>query len=64
MVCNLVLIYFDSPELGTQVNKLYKTLDNWSRDMLDLDWEGSGNSFSATFSLWYSQKNISDIIFY
>ena len=27
VVCSLVLIYFDSPQLAIQKNKLYKTLD-------------------------------------
>ena len=35
MVCSLVLITFDSPHLGKQ-NKIYKTLERWSRDMLNL----------------------------
>ena len=38
MVCRLVLIYFDSPHdsLSYNINKLYKTLDYWSRDCLIL----------------------------
>ena len=45
---NLVSIYFDSPQLGNKnelyikkknnkKNRLYKTLDYWSRDMLNFD---------------------------
>ena len=36
MVCNLVSIFFDSPQLGNE-NKLYKTLEYRSRDMLNSD---------------------------
>ena len=35
MVCSLVSTYFDSPQLGINKNKLYKTLGYWSRDMLN-----------------------------
>ena len=31
MICSLVSIYFDSPQLFK--SKLYKTLDDWSRDI-------------------------------
>ena len=37
MVCSLVSIYFDSPQLGIQKKKLYKTLDYRSRDKLKFD---------------------------
>ena len=36
MVCSLVSIFFDSPQLGNE-NKLYKTLEYRSRDMLNSD---------------------------
>ena len=36
MVC-LVSMYVDSPQLGIQLNKLCKTLDCWSRDMLNFE---------------------------
>ena len=29
-------MYFDNPQLGQNKNKLCKTLDYWSRDMLNL----------------------------
>ena len=35
MVSSLASIYFDSPQLSI-TNKLYKTLDCWSRDMLNI----------------------------
>ena len=35
LVWSLVSIYFDSPQLGMQINKLYNALDYWSRDMLN-----------------------------
>ena len=37
MVCSFVSIYFDSPQLEIQKKKLYKTLDYWSRDMLNFN---------------------------
>ena len=37
MVCSLVSIYIDSPQLGMQQNKLYKTLDYWSKNVLNFD---------------------------
>ena len=36
MVCSLVSIFFDSPQLGNE-NKLHKTLEYRSRDMLNSD---------------------------
>ena len=35
LVWSLVSIYFDSPQLGIEINKLYNALDYWSRDMLN-----------------------------
>ena len=35
MVCSLVSIYFDSPNLAYNQNKMLKTLDYWSIDMLN-----------------------------
>ena len=35
VVCKLICIYLDSPELGIQYKQLYKTLDYRSRDMLN-----------------------------
>ena len=37
VVCSLVSIYFDSLILAYDKNKLYKTLDDWSRDMINFD---------------------------
>ena len=42
MVCSLVLINFDSPQVDIQLKKLYKTLDYWSRDMLHFDFLEKG----------------------
>ena len=36
MVCGLVSMYFDSRQLAIQ-NKLYKTFDYWSRDVLNFN---------------------------
>ena len=37
MFCNLVSIYCDRSQLAIQKSKLYKTLDYWSRDMLNFN---------------------------
>ena len=37
VVCSLVSIYLNSPQLAINKNKLYKTLDYWSRDMLNFN---------------------------
>ena len=34
MVCSLISMHFGSPQIDIQ-SKLYKTLDYWSRDMLN-----------------------------
>ena len=49
VVCSLVSIYFDSPQLSIQQNFLRKE---------------SGNSFSTTFCVWFFKKNVSHVIFY
>ena len=38
-VCSLISIYFDSPQLAY---KLYKTLDYWSRDVLNFNFSEKG----------------------
>ena len=35
MFCSLALMYFDSPQVGIQQNKPYKTLHYSSRDILN-----------------------------
>ena len=37
MVCCLVSLYFDKPQLGIQKNKLHITLGCWSRDRLNFE---------------------------
>ena len=37
LVCSLVSIYFDNLELPYNKSKLYKTLDYWSRGMLNFN---------------------------
>ena len=65
MVGSLVSITFDSPQLGKQ-NKIYKTLEYWSRDLLNFDFfrKEPGNSFSATFCVWFFKKNVSHVMHY
>ena len=41
--------------LSYKKSKVYKTLDYWSRDLLNFNF--SGNSFSTTFCVWFFQKN-------
>ena len=42
VVYNLVSIYCDSPQLAIQKSKLYKTLDYWSRDILNFNFSEKG----------------------
>ena len=58
MVCSLVSITFDSPQLGKQLNKIYKTLEYWSRDMLNFDFleKGLGIVFLTHFVYDFSRK--------
>ena len=37
MTCNIVSIYFDSPQLAIEQKKVYRTLGYWFRDMLNFD---------------------------
>ena len=47
-------------------NKLYKTLDYSSREIINFDFlrKGSGKSFSITFCDWFLNTNITHVIFY
>ena len=56
MVCTLVSIYFDSPQIG----KLCKTLDYLSRHMPNFDFleKKFGNSFSTIFCVWFFKKSV------
>ena len=58
MVGSLISIYFDSPQLGIQWNKLCKTLDYWSRDMLNFDFlqKGLGLVSPPHFRYDFSRK--------
>ena len=58
MVCNFDSIYFDSPHLAYNKNKLYKTLDNWSKDMLHFNFseKGVGLVSSPHFVYDFSRK--------
>ena len=66
MICNLVSIYFNSPQLGIQLKKAV-----WNSRILIQRYaqfwffkKGSGNSFSATFRVWFFEENVSHVIFY
>ena len=56
VACSLLLIHFD---------KLYKTLNYWSRDMLNFDFldKGLGKSFYTAFCVWFFKKNVSHVLF-
>ena len=58
MVCSLVSIYFDSPKFSVQWKKLYKTLDYWSRGMLNFDFlrKGLGIVSPPHFVYGWSRK--------
>ena len=55
-----VALYFNSPQLAINKNKLYETLGYWSRDMLKFSFfsKGPGTSFSTTFSVWFFKANV------
>ena len=64
MVCSLVSIDFDRHQFGIKKNKLYKTLDYWSRYMFNFNFPEKGlglvsprhfmNDFSWMFLIIYS----------
>ena len=58
MVCSLVSMYFDSTKLGIQSNKMHKTLEHWSRDMLHFDYleKDLGTLFPPHFVYNFSRK--------
>ena len=58
MVCSLVSIYVDSPQLGIRWKKLCTPLDYWSRDMLNIYLleKGLGIAASPHFVYDYSNK--------
>ena len=58
MVCILVSIYFNSPDLAYNKNKLCQTLDYWSRDMVNFDFleKGLGIVFPPSCVYVFSRK--------
>ena len=58
MVSCLISICSDILNLAYHRNKLYETLEYWSRDMLNFDFfrKGSGNSISIAFRVWSYKK--------
>ena len=61
MVCSLVSITVDSPQLSKKLNKVHKTLDFWLRDIAKF-WffrKGPGYSFFTTICVWFLKKNVS-----
>ena len=51
MVCNLVSVYFNSPQIGI----------HWKQTVW-IFWSSFRNSFSATFcALWFFKKNVSNV---
>ena len=69
MVLSLVSIYFDSPQLSPQnsynKNKLYKTLEYWSRDKLNFNFSKNGLGLVSPPILWeFYKENVSHATFY
>ena len=54
VVCSLLSKYFDSPQLAYNKNKLYKTLNYWSRDMLNLNFSEKGLGLISTLHFVYN----------
>ena len=66
MVCNLVLIYFDCPQLCIQQKQTIKNFRLLIQRYGQL-WffrKGSGNTFSTTFCVWFFKKSFCHVIFY
>ena len=66
MVGSLASMYFGSPQLGYNKYKLYKTLDHWSRDMVNFNFseKGLGLVCPQNFVDNFSRKKVSHVIFY
>ena len=58
VVCSLVSLYFNSPQLSIQQKQTVKTLDYWSRDMLNFNFseKGMGLVFPPHFEHDFSRK--------
>ena len=50
---SLVSIYFDSPQLGIQLNKLYNALHYWSSDMLNFKFLEKGLEIVSPLHIEY-----------
>ena len=66
MVCSLVSITFDSPQLGKQLRQNIQSFRILIQRYTQF-WffrKGLGNSFSTAFSVWFFKKNVSHVILY
>ena len=64
MLCSLILIYFDSPQLGIQEKQTVQNLRLLIQRCAQ-SWvfrKRSGNSFSTTFCVWFFKKNVSHML--
>ena len=62
----LVSIYFDRPNLAYNKHKLYKTLDYWSRDMLNFSFSEKGleQVCPKNFVYDFSRKYVRQVTFH
>ena len=56
MVCSLISLYFGSPQISINRNKLFKTLHYWSRDMLSFDILDKGQGIVSAAYFVYDFK--------
>ena len=66
MLCSLVSLYSESPQLGIQKNKLYETSEYWCRDKLNFDLleKGLGIVSPSHFVYDFSQKKMFHVMLY
>ena len=66
VVCSLVSIYFDNPQLAKQQKQNIQNFRILIQRYAQF-WffkKGSGNSFSTTFCEWFFKKNVFQVMFY
>ena len=64
MVCSLVSICFDNPQLGVQGKKTVWNFGLLIQRYVQFSFfrKRSGNSFSTMFCVWFFKKNVSHVI--
>ena len=53
MVCSLILLYFDSPQISIQQKQMFKTFQYWSRDMLKFEFLDKGLGINSPAHFLY-----------